>query len=180
MTDSLRHHGLQHPRLPCLSLTPGACSNSCPWNWWCRPAISSSVIPFFSCLQSFPASGPFPLSQFFASGGQSIRVSVSASPKEYNGAVSVQFSCSVVSSSLRPHRLLHTRLPCPSPTPGAYSNLCPLSGWCHPLSSPFPAFNLSQHHSLFQWVSSLHQVAKVLEFQPQHPSFQWIFRTDFL
>ena len=93
----------------------------------------------------------------------------------------VRFSHSVVSDSLRPHGLQHTRLPCPSPTPGACSNSCPLSWWCHPTisSSSPPAFNLSQHQGLFQWVSSLHQVAKVLELQLQHQSF-WIVRTDFL
>ena len=73
----------------------------------------------------------------------------------------------------------------PLPKPRAGSNICPLSRWCqkpsHPLSSPSPSeFNLSQHQGLFQWFSSLHQVAKVLEFQLQHQSFQWIFRTDFL
>ena len=71
---------------------------------------------------------------------------------------------------------------CSSPTPGVFSNSCPMRWWCHPnISSPSPpAFNLSQHQGLFLWVSSLHQVAKVLEFQLQHQSFQWIFRTDFL
>ena len=54
-SDSLRPHGLQHTRLPCLSPTPGACSNSCPLSWWCNPTISFSVIPFSSCLQSFPS-----------------------------------------------------------------------------------------------------------------------------
>ena len=77
MSNSLRLHGLQHSRLPCPQ-TPRAYSNSCPSSWWCRPTISSSVIPF-SRLQSFPASGSFPMSQFFASGGQSFRVSASAS-----------------------------------------------------------------------------------------------------
>ena len=95
---------------------------------------------------------------------------------------SVQFSCSVVSDSLQPRGLQHTRPPCPSPTPGVYSNSCPLSRWCHPTSSssgsPSLAFNLSQHQGLFKWVRSSHQVAKVMEFQQQ--SFQWIFRTDFL
>ena len=57
MSDSVRSHGLQHTRLPCPSLTPGACSNSCPSSWWCHPTISSSAVPFSSCLQSFPASG---------------------------------------------------------------------------------------------------------------------------
>ena len=71
-------HGLQHARLPCPSPIPGAYSNSCPLSRWCHPTISSSVIPF-SCLQSFPASGSFPMNQFFASGGQIIGVSASAS-----------------------------------------------------------------------------------------------------
>ena len=79
VSDSLWPHGLQHTRLPYLSPTTRACSNSCPSSWWCHPAISSSVVPFSSCLQSFPASGSFPMSQFFASGGQSIGVSASAS-----------------------------------------------------------------------------------------------------
>ena len=71
-------HGLQHARLPCLSPAPRACSNSCPSSWWCHPTISSSVGPFSSCLQSFPASGSFQMSQFFASGGQSIGASALA------------------------------------------------------------------------------------------------------
>ena len=75
MSNSLQPHALQHARLPCPSPTPGACSNSCPLSWWCHPTISSSVIPFSSCLQSFPASWSFPMSQFFASGGQIIGVS---------------------------------------------------------------------------------------------------------
>ena len=79
MTDSLRPHGLQHARLPCPSPSPRACSNSCPLSQWYHPTILSSIVPFSSCLQSFPASGSFPRSQFFASGGQSIGVSASAS-----------------------------------------------------------------------------------------------------
>ena len=95
---------------------------------------------------------------------------------------SVQFSCSVVSNSLQPHELQHARPPCPSPTAGVYPNPCPLSQWCHPTisSSVVPFSNRSQNQGLFQWVSSLYQVAKVLGFQLQHQSFQWIFRTDFL
>ena len=77
--NSLRPHELQHARLPCPLPTPGACLNSCSWNRWCRPTISSSVIPFSSYLQSFPASGSFPRSEFFTSGGQSIGGSASAS-----------------------------------------------------------------------------------------------------
>ena len=79
VSDSLQPHRLQHARLPRPSTTPGAFSHSCPWSPWCHPAISSSVILFPSCLQSSPASGFFPMSQFFASGGQSIGVSASAS-----------------------------------------------------------------------------------------------------
>ena len=85
MSDSLWPHGLQHTRLPCPSPAPGSCSNSCPLSWWCHPTILSSVVSFSSCLQSFPASGSFPMSQFFASGGQSIGVSAS---NEYSGLVS--------------------------------------------------------------------------------------------
>ena len=79
VSNSLWPHGLQHARLPCPSLTPGACSNSCPLSRCCYPTISSSVIPFSSHHQPFPASGSFPMSQFFMSGGQSIGVSASAS-----------------------------------------------------------------------------------------------------
>ena len=79
VSDSLQPHGLQHARLPCSSPSPRVCSNSCPSSRWCHPNISSSVVPFSPCLQSFPASGPFPMNQFFASGGQSIGASASAS-----------------------------------------------------------------------------------------------------
>ena len=79
MCDTLWRHGLQHARLPCPSPTPRAYWNSCPLSQWCHPTISSSVIPFFSCLQSFPASGSFQMSPLFASGGQSIGVSASTS-----------------------------------------------------------------------------------------------------
>ena len=79
VSDSFRPHRLQHARFPCPSPTPRACSNLCPLSWWFHPPISSSVIPFSSLLQSFPASRSFQMSQFFASGGQSIGVSASAS-----------------------------------------------------------------------------------------------------
>ena len=72
VSDSLWPHGLQHAKLPCPSPAPKPCSNLCPSSQWCHPTISSSVISFFPCLQSFPASGSFPMRQFFASGGQSI------------------------------------------------------------------------------------------------------------
>ena len=79
MSDSLWPHGLQHARPCCPPSAPGVYSNSCPLSWWCHSTMSSSVIPFSSHLQSFPALGFFQMSQFFTSGGQSIRASVSAS-----------------------------------------------------------------------------------------------------
>ena len=79
VSDSLWSHGQQHTRPPCPSPTPGVYSNSCPLSWWYHPTISSSVVPFSSCLQSFPASRTFQMSQLFASDGQSIGASVSAS-----------------------------------------------------------------------------------------------------
>ena len=79
VSDSLRPHGLQHSRPPCLSPTPGVHPNPCPLSRWCHPTISSSVVPYSSCLQSFPASGCFQMSQLFTSGSQSIGVSATAS-----------------------------------------------------------------------------------------------------
>ena len=82
--NSLQPQGLQHAKLPCPSPSPGVCSNSCPLSQWCHLTISFSVVPFSSCLQSFPALGSFPLSQFFASGGQSIGALASASVLSMN------------------------------------------------------------------------------------------------
>ena len=79
MSHESQPHGLQHARLPCPSLSPGVCSHSCPLSPWCYLIISPSVAPFFFCLQSFPASWSFPVSQLFASGGQSIGTSASVS-----------------------------------------------------------------------------------------------------
>ena len=100
MSDSLRPHGLQHTRPPCPSPTPGVYPNSCPLSWWCHSTISSSVVPFSSCPQSFLASGSFQMSQLLASGGQSIGVSASTSvfpmniqdwsPLEWTGWISLQ------------------------------------------------------------------------------------------
>ena len=84
---TLLSHGLQHARPPCPSPTPGAYLNSCPLSRWCHPTISSSVVPASSCLQSFPASGSFQMSQFFTSGGQSFSFSISPS-NEYSGLIS--------------------------------------------------------------------------------------------
>ena len=80
VSDSLWPHGLQHARLPCPSPSPGVCSNSCPLSQWCHPTISSSVVPVSSRLQSFPASGAFPMTQLFASGGQRIGALASVLP----------------------------------------------------------------------------------------------------
>ena len=84
MSDYLQPHGLQHTRLPCPPLSLAVCSNSCPLSLWCQPTISSSIVPF-SCFQSFPASGPFPMSQLFASGGQSIGASATVLPMNIQG-----------------------------------------------------------------------------------------------
>jgi len=85
MSDSLWTYGMQHTRLPCPSSIPGVCSSSCPSSRWCDPAISSSVILFSSCLQTFQALGSFLMSHFFTSGGQSIRVSASVLPMNIQG-----------------------------------------------------------------------------------------------
>ena len=88
VSDSLWSHGLQHTRPPCPLPTPGVHPNPCPLSLWWHPTISSSVVPFSSCPQSFPASGSFPMNQVFASGGQSIGVSASTPSKEHPGLIS--------------------------------------------------------------------------------------------
>ena len=89
MSSSLQRHGLKHARLPCPSPTPGACSDSCPSSQWCHPTISSSVIPFSSCLQSFPASGSLLMSRLFTSSGHSFGAYFSISlSNEYLGLIS--------------------------------------------------------------------------------------------
>ena len=100
VSDSLQPHELPHARPPCPSSTPRGYPNSCPLNWWCHPTISSSVVPFFSHPQSFPESGSFQMSQFFASGGQNFGVSDLTSvlpmntqdwsPSEWTGWISLQ------------------------------------------------------------------------------------------
>ena len=140
VSNSLRPHGLQHARLPCPLLTPGACSNSCPsspcpspipraysnscpLSWWYHPTISSSAVPFSSHLQSLPASGSFQMSQFFASGGQSIGISTSASvlpmnvqdwfPLGWTGWISLQskgLSRVFSNTTVQKHQLLGTQL----------------------------------------------------------------------
>ena len=109
VSDSLWPRGLQHARLPCPSPSPGTCSNSCPLNQWCHQTISSSVVPFSFCFQSFPASGSFLMTKFFASGGQSIGASVSPSvlPMNIQGWFPLRLygliSCSPTLRSLLQH-----------------------------------------------------------------------------
>ena len=85
MSNFLRLHGLQHARLPCPTLSPRVCSNSCPLSQWCYLTIASSAILFSSCLQSFPVSGSFPINQLFAAGGQSTGASASVLPMNIQG-----------------------------------------------------------------------------------------------
>ena len=134
----------------CPSLSPGVCSNSCPLSQWCHPTISSPVAPFSSCPQSFSASRSFPMSQLFATPWTTAR----------QGFLSI-------TNSRSPHKPMSIE----SVMPSNHIILC------HPLlllPSIFPSMRV------FSKVSSLCQVTKVLEFQLQHQSFQWIFRTDFL
>ena len=117
MSDPLQPHELQHTRPPCPSLILGVYSTSCSLSWWCHPTISSSVIPFSFCLQSFPASGSFQMSQCFISGGQSIGVSASTSvfpmniqdwsPLRWTGWISLQskgLSRVLPSTTIRKHQ----------------------------------------------------------------------------
>ena len=168
MSDSFQPHGLQHARLPCPSPAPGVCSTQLHW-------VSGAVQPTCplpcptcpaspSCLQSFPASGSFLMSQLFASGSQTIGASASASvlPTHIQDWFPFsQFSHSVVSDSLWPHELQHARPPCPSPTPRVHPIPYPLSQWCHPTISSsvvpvsscpqsFPASGSFQMTQLFE------------------------------
>ena len=123
MSNSLRPHGLQHARLPCPSPTPRVYANKRPLSLRCHPTISSSIVHFSSCLQSFPASGSFQMSQFFASGGQSVGVSASASvlpmniqdwfPLGWTGWISLlskEFSSVFSSTTIPKHQLFSTQL----------------------------------------------------------------------
>ena len=195
VSNSLRLRGLQHTRPPCPSPLPGVHPSSRPLNWWCHPTISSSVTPF-SCPQPFPASGSFPVSWLFASGGQSIGVSASASvlPMGIQGNVVsllyyIQFSSAQSLSHVRllcdpmnrstPGLPVHHQLPESTQTHVYWvsDGIQPF----HPLLSPSSlALNLSQHQGLFKWVSSLYQMPKVLDFQLQYQSYQRTPRADLL
>ena len=166
--DSLWSHGLQHTRFPCPLPRPAAYLNSCTLRQWCHPTISSFVIPF-SCLQSFPASESFPMSQFFASGG----------PKYWSFSFTIRSDqIRSVADSLRLHESQHARPPCPSPTPGVHSDSRPSSPWCHPAISssvvPFSScpqslptsesFPMSQ---LFAWGGQTTGVSALASFLPK-------------
>ena len=123
LSNSLRPHGLQHARPPCPSPTPEAYLNSCPLSQWCHLTISSSVVPFSSHLQSFPASESFPMSQFFTSGGQSIGVSASTSalpvntqdwfPLGWTGWISLQskgLSTVFSNTTVQKHQFFYTQV----------------------------------------------------------------------
>ena len=118
MSNSLGLHRLQHARIPCPSLSPWVCSDSCPLSWRCHPTILSSVIAFSSCLQSFPAPGSFPVSQLFTSGSQSIGASSISPSNEYSGLISFRidwFDLAVqgtLKSLLQPHNLKESILWC--------------------------------------------------------------------
>ena len=152
VSDFLRPLALKHARLPCPSLSPGVCSDSCPLSQWCYLTILSSVT-FSSCPQSFlwgkTPSGSFSMSWLFTSDGQRIEASASASVlpmniqrslfffflSNFSAFSSAQLSCSVLSNCLQPHESQQARPPCPSPTPGVHSNSRPWSRWCHPAIS---------------------------------------------
>ena len=121
LSDSLKPHELHHPKLPCPSLSPWVCSNSCPLSQWHHPTVSSSVAPSSSCLQSFPASGSFPMSRFFASGGQRIGASALAPVLPMNIQVWFPFVLTglislLSSTTVRKHQVIYV--------PWAYSLLC--------------------------------------------------------
>ena len=177
MSGSLRPHEVQHARPSCPSPTPRVHSNSCPLSRWCHSPISSSVVPFSSWPQSLPGSEPFPMSQLFTWGGQSIGVSALASvlpkntqdwpPLEWTGRISLHskgLSRLFSNTTVQKHQFFSAQLSSQSNSHiHAVSDAIQPS---HPLSSPSPpAPNPSQHQGLFQWVNSSHEVAKVLEFQ---------------
>ena len=164
MSNSLQPHGLQHIRPPCPSPTPGVHPNPCPLSRWCHPAISSSVIPFSSCPQSFPASESFQMSQLFASGGQSIRVSASTSvlplntqdwfPLGWTGWISLQskgLSRVFSSTAVQKHQSVNTVCGFPwwlSGKESAYQ--CRRSGFHLGQKDPLEK-EMATHSSSFAW-----------------------------
>ena len=166
VSDCLRPHGLQYTRLPCPSPTPRAYPDSCPLNQWCHPTISSSVIPF-SCLQSFPASGSFSISQFFASGGQkywSFSFNIGSS-SGYSGLISF----SIFHVSL----IFHYQKNC-------LVNILVLY-FCRHVSKRTNTVSTRIHFQFDMLSKSWTRLSDfTFTFHLQYQSFQWIFRTDFL
>ena len=145
-------HGPQHAKLPCPSLSPKVCSNSCPFSQWCHPTISSSVAPFSSCLQSFPASGSFPMCWLFASGGESIRASASVLPVSIQGwfplgltglisLLSKGLSRVFSSTTVWKHQFFGTQ-------PSLWSN-CPTSTWLLGKNHSFDYMDLWRQSDIF-------------------------------
>ena len=164
MSDSFQYHGLQQDRLPCLSLTPKVYSNSCSLSWWCHPTISAPVIPFSSRFQFFQCASLFK----WVSSSHSVQFS---SLSQSCPTLCDPMNCSIpglpVHHQLTEFTQTHIHRAGDAIQPS------------HPLSSPSPPSpNPSKHQSLFQWVNSSHEVAKVLEFQLQHHSFQRTLMTD--
>ena len=166
VSNSFQYHGLQQDRLPCLSSTPKVYSNSCSLSWWCHPTISAPVIPFSSRFQFFQCASLFK----WVSSSHSVQFS---SLSQSCPTLCDPMNCSIpglpVHHQLTEFTQTHIHRAGDAIQPS------------HPLSSPSPPSpNPSKHQSLFQWVNSSHEVAKVLEFQLQHHSFQRTLMTDLL
>ena len=161
-------HGIFQARILQWVAIPFSRGSYWPRDWTQVSCIAGWFFTIWATREDYQITARILMQESLVSWGQSSRW--------IGFVVVVLFSHSVMSDSLRPHGLKHARLPCPSPYPGACSNPCPLNQWCHPTisSSVVPVsttLNLSQHQGLFKSVSSLHQVAKVLELQLQHQSF---------
>ena len=148
MSNSLQPHRLQHGRPPCPSPPPEVCPSSCPLHQWCHPTI-------YPLMPSCPSWGRW----------QKVLFDILSVCKS-SLYMLLLFSRPVVSNSLQPQGLQHVRPPRPSPSPEVCPSSCPLHQWCHPTISSSnassPAFNLSQHQGLFQWVSCSHQMTQIL------------------
>ena len=184
VSNSLWPHGLQHARLPCPSPRPRVCSNSCPLSQWCHPTTSSSVLPFSSYLQSFPASRSFPMSQFFESAGQSIGASASVLPMNIQGwfPIGMTGSISLLSKCLLQHHSLKAsvlwcsaffivQLSHPYMTTGkTISQFSSVAQSCPTLWDPMNRSTpgLPVHHQLPEFTQThIHRVSD--DIQPSHP-----------
>ena len=183
VSSCLQPHGLYHTRLPCPPLTPRACSNSCPLSWWRHPTIQPSHPLWSLSPPAFNLSYHQGLFQWVSSMRLTLlfyhclwHLKVAQSFK-FSSVTQLCPTLSDLMDCSTPGLPVHHQLPESTQTHvhGISDAIQP----SHPLWSPSPAFNLSQRQGLFKWVSSSHQVSKILEFQLQHQSFQWIFRTDF-